>query len=170
MCPLKYGRGLTLSLHLLFKHSTTPFITAVFRLCSGRKIIKNPFFSFHILCIYATRWVMTDLLLNLNVHILAWPEALYFVTISALSRRKIVRDLWVSPPEFLSIFPDESESWFSPFRSSFLCHSSSLSLAPSLLPTSVPSRNFNTGPTARSFANNLPSHLLSGRCCQLIPS
>ena len=49
---------------------------------------------------------MTDLLSDLNVHILAWLEALYFVTISALSRRKIVRDLWVSPPEFLSLFPD----------------------------------------------------------------
>ena len=27
------------------------------------------FFLFHILCLYATRWVMTDLLFDLNVHI-----------------------------------------------------------------------------------------------------
>ena len=107
MCPLKYGRGLTLSLHLLFKHSTTPFITAEsFGFALVERLLRILFFSFHILCLYATRWVMTDLLLNLNVHILAWPEALYFVTISALSRRKIVRDLWVSPPEFLSLFLD----------------------------------------------------------------
>ena len=59
---------------------------------------------FYILFLYATRWVMTDLLFDLNVHILAWLGALYLVTILALSRRKIVCDLWVSPPEFLSLF------------------------------------------------------------------
>ena len=63
-------------------------------------------FFLHILCLYTTRWVMTDPLFDLNVHILAWLKALYFITLSALSRRKIVRDLWVSPPEFLSLFSD----------------------------------------------------------------
>ena len=47
---------------------------------------------------------MRDLLFDLNVHILAWLGALYLVTIPVLSRRKIVRDLYVSPPEFLSLF------------------------------------------------------------------
>ena len=40
--------------------------------------LPNLFF-FHILCLYATRWVMTDLLFDLNVHILAWLGALYLV-------------------------------------------------------------------------------------------
>ena len=49
---------------------------------------------------------MTDLLFDLNVHILAWLGALYLVTIPALSRSKTACGLWVSPPEFLLVsFP-----------------------------------------------------------------
>ena len=71
---------------------------------TARYIVLRPSFYFHILCLYATRWVMTDLLFDLNVYILAWLGALYLVTILALSHRKIVCDLWVFSPEFLSLF------------------------------------------------------------------
>ena len=128
-------------------------------------------FFLQVLCLLATLWVMTDLppVLYVHVYTRAWLEAPYYITVSAFSRRNLLVAFGLpllSPS--LSFYCLASElislSW-----SLLLCHSSSLSLAPSLLPTPVPFKNFNTGPTARSFANKLPSHLHSGRGCQLIP-
>ena len=44
------------------------------------------FFLSHVLRLCATLWVMTDLLSVLYVHFLAWHEAPYSITVSALSR------------------------------------------------------------------------------------
>ena len=46
-------------------------------------------FFFHVLCLCATLWVMTDLLSVLYVHFPAWRKAPYFSTISALSRHTL---------------------------------------------------------------------------------
>lgn len=43
-----------------------------------------------------TLWVMINLLPYLYIHDLAWPEAPYLVSISALSRRKLFATLGVS--------------------------------------------------------------------------
>ncbi len=66
-------------------------------------------------------------------------------------------------------------SWVYPSRSSpawsFLrSHCASLSLAPSLAPTSVASKNLSSGVTAFSFASELASHLLSACACHATPS
>ncbi len=50
--------------------------------------VDRLFFSFsffHILCLCATLWVMTDLLSVLYVYFQTWRKAPYFITISALS-------------------------------------------------------------------------------------
>ena len=126
------------------------------------------FLFFHVLCICATLWVMIDLP-AFYIHV--WPEAPYFITIFAFSRHTLFVTFgipFLSSPNLS--FTVQSVSWSSLSWSLLFCHFSSLSLASSLLSTSVSFRNFNTGPTARSFAKNLPSHFLSGQDCQLIPS
>ena len=46
------------------------------------------FFFLHVLYLHGTRWIMTDLHPFLYVH--AWPEAPYFITVSAFSRRNLL--------------------------------------------------------------------------------
>ena len=50
------------------------------------------FFFLHVLCLFATLWVMTDLSPVLYVHfyISARPDAPYFITVSAFSRRNLL--------------------------------------------------------------------------------
>ena len=47
------------------------------------------FFFLHVLRLCATLWVMTDLFSVLYVHFPAWHDALYSITISALSRHSL---------------------------------------------------------------------------------
>ena len=125
-----------------------------------------PFFSFFFFKFYVYvqpfgLWHTTDI----STYML-WPGSMPFsLSTCALSRRHdcFYCDFWVEPSW---VYPSNSSPAWSFFRS----HSSSLSLAPSLPPTSVVFKNLSSGATAFSFPSKLANHLLSPWACHTTPS
>ena len=79
---------------------------------------------------------------------LVWSSFCYHFCAFSL---QFICGLQVSPPLFFYCLISKM---ISPSWSFLLYHSSSFSLARSLLPNSLPFKNFSTGPAARSFAIN----------------
>ena len=119
--------------------------------------------------LYATLRVMTDFLASYTYIFQPGCCPLSF-SIFALSRRFQFATFGALPSWTLTSAINHSiTQQIFPFSSLLRPHSSSLFAAPSLLPISVFLKNFNNGPTARSFADKLANHIFSGLVCRLIP-